>query len=471
MNSHTKRPIYGQCWKDTLVKIKTGCRDLTDVVQSRMALSYLNCFLKVNGRTVYTCGVEDPVHECTQAMSDTDMSTFATFFTQTHNICYFLEAQNWQNEAEQTISKLAKSSANVVEILEDSAIHQQAIIHRQNLTLENQDIILLKATNLSNVILTASTNVFDFFSVLEKRTFDQKLLINDIFDKVAKLQTTVLGGFSRFYSLVYYTLSVIVSCLLTSASRTAGARFWLLAIMTVNIIVERLFIYYFSGSFSVKEVNKMTEAEIEETVYTYQWLCREVSAILSIAVLVFYIYIYRNLKVINNQLLLKLKKQNSELKHQVKELSKDISIIRHYIMNQPIADSDDSDAESSSKILPARRKQKKSISPLQVLPTTANANETNIEADDRSEITVETSDREQAVATSGTETSSTSSGAEGSGSRSEGLGTSPIARRSMTTSDTERSVSTSGADMTPLVDTPQSSGYSLRSMSRPRTPP
>lgn len=349
INGKTKLPMYGQCWKDALVKIQTGCRELTDVVQSQLALLYLNCFLRVSGKAVYTCDLEKSVTECTKDMTNTDLSTYATFFTQTHSICYFLEAQNWQNEAEQTISKLAASSANMVEVLEESAILQESIVRKQNVTLENQDKILLKASNLSNVVATASTNVLEIISSFEQTTFDQRRMMNDIFDKVANLQSAVLGGFSRFYSLIYYTLSILVSCLLTSARRTSGARFWLLAIMTINIIVERLILFYYGGSTPVKDGNKMAEAEMEETVYAYQWLIRQISAILSLLVLLFYIYIYRNLSLINNQLLMKVKKQNSELKHQMKELSKEISILRHYVMNQPITDSDDSDEESTKK--------------------------------------------------------------------------------------------------------------------------
>lgn len=248
MDSRSRTPKYGQCWKDAIATIQKGCKELTDVMQSRLALSYLNCFLEVQGRLTYPCDWDNSIESCTKYMSDVDQGSFTTFFTYTQNICYFLESQIWQQETEQTITRLARSSEDVADRLEESSKLQEAMIGRQNLTLQNQEIILDKAANLSNIISTSSENIHDLFTEFKKATNEQRLMINDVFDKVAKLQTMVLGEFSGFYSMIYYTLSVLMSYLLTSTQRTSSARFWLFGIMTVGIVIERTMVSIYSGA-------------------------------------------------------------------------------------------------------------------------------------------------------------------------------------------------------------------------------
>ena len=62
---------------------------------------------------------------------------------------------------------------------------------------------------------------FNLFS-FQKSTQEQREVIKDLFDQLSKLQTTILGEVSTFYSLCFYVLSIIVCYLLTSTPRTAG---------------------------------------------------------------------------------------------------------------------------------------------------------------------------------------------------------------------------------------------------------
>ncbi|XP_033745389.1 uncharacterized protein LOC117330930 [Pecten maximus] len=219
-------------------------------------------------------------------------------------------------------------------------------------------------------------------------------------------------------------------------------------------------------------------------------MCRQVSAILSLAVLIFYIYIYRNLSVINNQLLLKLKKQNSDLKHQIKELSKEISIIRHCVMNQPVTDSDDSDEEPSRKG-PLQLKKPKKTKHFRVLSaknddpskTSTEINNQDLGSGDYDEDS-EDDFREERPATSGTKTSLSTSGANESTAGieepepiliTEVAVTAPVTGQPIATSVTERpeitsvTESTSGIERPPSGETPQSR-YSLRSSNRHGSP-
>ncbi|XP_033745388.1 uncharacterized protein LOC117330929 [Pecten maximus] len=314
MDSHSRIPKYGHCWKGAIAVIQEGCKHLTHIMQSRLALSYLNCFLEDQGLSTYPCSADEPVSSCTKYMTDVDRGSFTTFFTYTQNICYFLESQVWHQETEQTITRLAHSSEDVADRLEESSKLQEAMITQQNLTLQNQEIILDKAANLSDIISTSSDNMHKLYTDFKKSTIEQKILINDMFDKVTKLQTMVLGEFSGFYSMIYYAVSVVMAYLLTSTQRTASARFWLFGIFTIGIIAERVMISVLNGASSFYFDFIPLEANLEEIVYTNQWLCRKVCGSLALVVLAIFAYRFRDLNVVNNGLLMDIKRQNSELR-------------------------------------------------------------------------------------------------------------------------------------------------------------
>jgi len=269
MDSKSKLPKYGQCWKDAIVTIQTGCKELDDIMQSRLALAYLNCFLEVQGRTIYHCSSLDSIADCTQMMNDVDRGSFTTFFTYTQNICYFLESQKWHQETERAIDRLSVNSEEVVNQLEQTSELQSEMIKRQNTTLKNQEIILDKAANLSDIISESKENIHIMFEEFKKTTNEQRMLINDVFDKVAKLQLTVLGEFSGFYSIIYYTLSVIVSYLLTSTQRTSGARFWLFGIVTFGVLSETMLISAISKKQDIFGVSLGAEAAVEVCLKLY----------------------------------------------------------------------------------------------------------------------------------------------------------------------------------------------------------
>ena len=48
IQQNSNRPRYGFCWKNAISAIQSGCKRLTDVEQTRLALAYLNCFLQVS---------------------------------------------------------------------------------------------------------------------------------------------------------------------------------------------------------------------------------------------------------------------------------------------------------------------------------------------------------------------------------------------------------------------------------------
>ncbi|BFZ08732.1 hypothetical protein BsWGS_11771 [Bradybaena similaris] len=305
----SRMPKYGQCWQDAMSVMTAGCRRLDDVVQSRLALSYLNCFLQIQGKLTYPCSEESPLEACVLDMSDADRSSFATFFAHTQDICYFLQAQVWQEQTENTIGRLETSSLEVAEQLESSHRLQQDLASSQKLSLHNQERLMRQAQNLSDIINVSSTNVHFLFEDLKKSTLEQRQIIGNLFDQLAKLQSTILGEISGFYSLFYYVLSVFVCYLLTSASRTSGARFWLFVIMTVNVIIEQSVMRWVSASTSLFGTDDVGN----ERLYWLQRQCRRVTLVLALLVLGVCVYLYKDINAINNRLLVEIRRQNSDL--------------------------------------------------------------------------------------------------------------------------------------------------------------
>ncbi|XP_046358220.2 uncharacterized protein LOC124136351 isoform X2 [Haliotis rufescens] len=313
MVHRSEMPRYGTCWKDAMMTIQNGCKQLTDDVQGRLSLAYLNCFLEFQGRDVYECDADQPFHECAKNMLDVDRGSFTTFFTHTQNICYFLQAQVWHEETENTIGRLSDSSSQVASKLEDSYKLQNQVLKQQEESIKNQEMIMDKASNLSNIISASSDDIHVMFADFKETTQEQRLLITDVFDRVAKLQHMVLGEFSGFYSIVFYTLSILVSYLLTSTARTSSARFWLFGLMTSNMIVEQMIVSIRPGFFRYIPFQDFENEE--EMIYGSQRLVRRVSGLIGFFILCFSVYNFQDLNTINNQLLVEIRRQNSELRH------------------------------------------------------------------------------------------------------------------------------------------------------------
>lgn len=263
-------PRYGQCWKDAMVFTQTGCERLDDGVQGRLALAYLNCFLDLQGRQSYKCSQDQTLEECTKVMDDADRGSFTTFFTHTQNICYFLRAQVWNEATENTISMLAESSSNVALQLRESSQLQAEMIKQQNDSLENQKILIENAANLTNVLSSSSEEINRLFQTFKETTQEQRLLITDVFDQLISLKQTVLGEFSGFYSILYYFFSVLVCYLLTSTTRTSGARFWLFSIVTLSVFCEYLITAWVLSCLLMWTAVDVTEHDVSTMVYTVQ---------------------------------------------------------------------------------------------------------------------------------------------------------------------------------------------------------
>ncbi|KXJ11268.1 Protein brambleberry [Exaiptasia diaphana] len=99
-----------ECWKEAIANLEVGCKKLTDIEQSYLAVDFTNCHLKKSGRRTYNCSRDKSIEDCTGNMDDTAFNAYTTFFTHTTNICFYLQSQAWQQRTEDTNSNTSTPS-------------------------------------------------------------------------------------------------------------------------------------------------------------------------------------------------------------------------------------------------------------------------------------------------------------------------------------------------------------------------
>ena len=260
----TTMPKYSQCWTQALDNLENGCQRLSDDTQHRMALQFANCFLLKTGRVTYPCEKTDEISKCTQNMPSEAYSTYSQFFTHTQNMCFFLQAQVWQEETGNTINRLSNTSATVTQQLQEASELQGKMLKDQNMSLENQGVLLNRGLELKKTLEESSIDVHRMLDDFKNSTKEQKIILFEVFDRMNSLQSLVMGEFTGFYSFIFYTLSILISYLLTSTPRTSGARFWLFVLMTLNIVFERLMVWW--GGTVVDTVSQGTDSTTNKNV-------------------------------------------------------------------------------------------------------------------------------------------------------------------------------------------------------------
>ncbi len=66
--------------------------------------------------------------------------------------------------------------------------------------------------------------LFSFSFQFKTSTDEQKMLIFEIFDRVAKLQSLLLSEISWLYTVFFYGACLVIAYLITATRRTADAR-------------------------------------------------------------------------------------------------------------------------------------------------------------------------------------------------------------------------------------------------------
>lgn len=214
---------YGGCYQAALKDLQEGCAHLNDQVQSRLALSFTNCYLARFGWPTYPCGPDEALPTCMAHLDTRAASLYSSLLTSTLAMCHFLEAQSWRKATAHAVHSLKKTSHQVSSQL-DSALASAAALRKQ---MEEQ-------LTESRQALTSA------FREIRESAEEQRNLVEGVFSKVGQLHSFVMGEFSGINAVVFYVVGVTMAVVVTCGSRTGGARLPLLLLISISFALERL---------------------------------------------------------------------------------------------------------------------------------------------------------------------------------------------------------------------------------------
>lgn len=184
---------YGDCWKRTMLDLHVGCKRLTEDVQSRLALSFANCFLSHAGSEPCRCADDVPIATCLGNSSERMFSTYREFFTHTQSICHYLQHREWQEEAAETVLVLTKNSQAVSKKLDESFKSQTKILNLQEAAMSEQKRLISNGRILNAELQQSRNTARDMYNEFKTTTHEQKFLLFQLYDKIKDLQNFVLG--------------------------------------------------------------------------------------------------------------------------------------------------------------------------------------------------------------------------------------------------------------------------------------
>lgn len=286
---HQKTRKYGVCWQKAYDSLHESCNQLDDKKQSRLALAFSNCFFENLGKRTYHCDYPLTMEDCEKQFDVKAYHTFVEFYTQTQSICFYLQNQNWQLKAEETINKLTWTSLEVKDRIESSA---KSLNHLENLQH--------KSINAQSLLYEQINSSYNAIKEFKESTEEQRYIVKEILDRFINLQGFVLTEYSSIYIFLYFIIAVVIIYFFTATSRTANARFWLYFILIIQVIFER-----FIASYSVSNDEilfyglKISFFMINEQI----WVLRKLVLAVMFAVFFVCAYTHKDHEKENNKLL------------------------------------------------------------------------------------------------------------------------------------------------------------------------
>ncbi|KAH6942164.1 hypothetical protein HPB50_001687 [Hyalomma asiaticum] len=222
-----KIPEYGACWSDAVSRLERGCDELTEELQGRLALAFTSCFLEKMGQAPIRCPESQPLSRCpalAQFLEKPLATSYTQFFTHTQVICAFLRSRKWQAEAARTITELGVSSVRATAELRRAAETQKQLQRRQEQMFAHTE-------HLRRELASAHSTLREHREMLDTSLH-----------RLSYVQAFFVEQFATLHSLGYYGLAVVLSFLMTTSKRTAGARPWLLLLFFFNLLIERMIV-------------------------------------------------------------------------------------------------------------------------------------------------------------------------------------------------------------------------------------
>uniref|UniRef100_A0A8C5QXN5 Protein brambleberry-like n=1 Tax=Leptobrachium leishanense TaxID=445787 RepID=A0A8C5QXN5_9ANUR len=303
---------YGKCWSNALKTVDVGCKELTEEQQSRIALTFTHCHLKRSNRSYPKCTDTSSILECTHGMDYVAFNTYTEFFTHAHSICYYLQHEMWQEQAQDTILRLTAHSDSVARQLETTNQMAEEMMKAQNSTLQTQEEILQNGHLLKHTLKESTLGMKQAFQEMEQSATEQRLLFSEIFNRITFLHQFVVGESNSLYSFLYNLIACAAVFLLTSTQRTSGARLVLFGLIAANIYTERMICSYILGG---------SDSAFDQTERIAFWvgIARRINTSLGLLVLLYFTLTHRDVQRQSLEVLQGLQETKAELQTVLRE--------------------------------------------------------------------------------------------------------------------------------------------------------
>uniref|UniRef100_A0A8C5QW32 Protein brambleberry-like n=1 Tax=Leptobrachium leishanense TaxID=445787 RepID=A0A8C5QW32_9ANUR len=309
---------YGKCWSNALKTVDVGCKELTEEQQSRIALTFTHCHLKRSNRSYPKCTDTSSILECTHGMDYVAFNTYTEFFTHAHSICYYLQHEMWQEQAQDTILRLTAHSDSVARQLETTNQMAEEMMKAQNSTLQTQEEILQNGHLLKHTLKESTLGMKQAFQEMEQSATEQRLLFSEIFNRITFLHQFVVGESNSLYSFLYNLIACAAVFLLTSTQRTSGARLVLFGLIAANIYTERMICSYILGG---------SDSAFDQTERIAFWvgIARRINTSLGLLVLLYFTLTHRDVQRQSLEVLQGLQETKAELQTVLREAAMQIT--------------------------------------------------------------------------------------------------------------------------------------------------
>ncbi|CAH2316537.1 Hypothetical predicted protein [Pelobates cultripes] len=312
LQDFARHPRYGDCWTRALQTVDVGCKQLDEEQQSRIALAFTHCHLERSGRDYPVCTEKNSIRQCTRGMDSVAFNTYTEFFTHAHSICYYLQNEMWQEQAQDTILRLTAHSDSVAKQLEATNLLAEEMMQAQNATLQSQEEILRNGHLLKQTLQESTLGMKQAFQEMEQSATEQRLLFSEIFNRITFLHQFVVGESNSLYSFLYNLLACVAVFLLTSTQRTSGARLILFGLVAANVYSERMICSYILGG---------TDSGFDQTESIAFWvgISRRISTSIGLLVLLYFTVTHRDVQRQSLEVLHGLQETKAELQSIIRE--------------------------------------------------------------------------------------------------------------------------------------------------------
>ena len=346
-------PLARDCWTGAVDDLQEGCKNMDDTQHSKLAVKFTNCKLQQTGLETYDCTPDMSVEACTRPMVDSTNSiaynTYIHFFTHAESMCFYLQSSAFQAATEQAVDALQSTAAGTAARLGELQEHAGALIddtkaiRAEQAAASEAASALLAGQRLASAELqslsSAQAAAFEAAeSSLAQLGGESQAALDELrrgteeigkkqgtllggLDRVLSLQGSVLGEFLDIKTLFFYTCAVMLCLALTATPRTAGARLPIFALLTLNLILEKLLAtFIFSASAQ------------PESLHGWIAMCRRLVMVSSVSLLAYAVLHHTDVGKRTLSALDELKamhqKQSDEMQERLDRLEKEAQALR-----------------------------------------------------------------------------------------------------------------------------------------------